>query len=116
MKTVLVLLDSKPMMFILQKMLEDLGFSVFVRSNLTDAQDLLNQDDKIDAVLLDKTIHAEPTASLIQAFPHVKFIYVSNQTEPSDIQTALDLGAAEYIMKPFDHDILQSKLSLAGLL
>lgn len=116
MKTALIVLDSKAITFILQKMLEDLGFSVFVRSDLETAHDLLGQENSPDVVFLDKTIHEEPTASLIQTFPNIKFIYVSKETAPEQIQAALDLGATEYIMKPFDHDILQSKLSLVGLL
>ena len=32
------------------------------------------------------------------------------------IKQALDAGADEYIMKPFDSDIIQSKFTLVGLL
>ncbi len=116
MKTALIILDSKAMTFILQKMLEDLGFSVFVRSNLEEAHLLLSQENAPDVVFLDKVFHTETTDSLIRTFNNTKFIYISKETSPEQIQAALDLGVTEYIMKPFDHDILQSKLSLAGLL
>ena len=110
MKTALIILDSKAMTFILQKMLEDLGFSVFVRSNLEEAHLLLSQENAPDVVFLDKVFHTETTDSLIRTFNNTKFIYISKETSPEQIQAALDLGVTEYIMKPFDHDILHIKL------
>lgn len=34
----------------------------------------------------------------------------------ASIRAALEAGADEYIMKPFDRDILEAKFSQAGLL
>ena len=47
---------------------------------------------------------------------HPQIIFCSSNTEPDKIQEALDVGVDEYIMKPFDHDILQSKIAMVGLL
>ena len=33
---------------------------------------------------------------------------------PAHIREAIDAGADEYVMKPFDHDTLQIKLQLVG--
>jgi len=46
--------------------------------------------------------------------PSVLMCTSNHQTE--DIKEALDAGANEYIMKPFDKHIMQSKLQRLGLL
>ena len=45
-----------------------------------------------------------------------KVIFCSSETAQKQISRALDAGADEYIMKPFDAGIVQSKLRLLGLL
>ena len=43
-------------------------------------------------------------------------VFCAAENEPDRIAEALDRGADEYIMKPFDGDIVAYKLSQAGLL
>ena len=43
-----------------------------------------------------------------------KIIFCSVYNEMSYIREALDAGADEYIMKPFDNDIVISKLQIVG--
>ena len=43
-------------------------------------------------------------------------IFCSARDAPADIAEALEDGADEYIMKPFDGDIIASKFAEAGLL
>ena len=43
-------------------------------------------------------------------------VFCAAENEPERIAEALDRGADEYIMKPFDGDIVAYKLSQAGLL
>ena len=43
-------------------------------------------------------------------------LFCTAKDEPDHIHQAMSLGATEYIMKPFDLDILRSKLEVAGLL
>ena len=40
----------------------------------------------------------------------------TTESSVDSIKEALGAGANEYIMKPFDSDIIQSKFSLVGLL
>jgi two-component system chemotaxis response regulator CheY len=44
-----------------------------------------------------------------------KVIFCSTETNLDRIREALDAGAAEYIIKPFDGDIVADKLALAGV-
>jgi two-component system chemotaxis response regulator CheY len=43
-------------------------------------------------------------------------VFCTTETDLKHIQEALSSGANEYIMKPFDAEIVQSKLSQLGLL
>jgi len=45
-----------------------------------------------------------------------KVIFCTTETDFSLISQAMVEGANEYIMKPFDHDILKSKLELVGVI
>jgi two-component system chemotaxis response regulator CheY len=44
-----------------------------------------------------------------------KVIFCSAETDLDRIREALDAGAAEYVIKPFDGDIVAEKLAMAGL-
>ena len=43
-------------------------------------------------------------------------LFCTTETEMTKIQQAIEAGANEYIMKPFDSEIVESKLSQVGLL
>jgi two-component system chemotaxis response regulator CheY len=45
-----------------------------------------------------------------------KIVFCTVQNAIADIARAIDAGANEYIMKPFDREIVQSKLEEIGLL
>jgi two-component system chemotaxis response regulator CheY len=39
---------------------------------------------------------------------------VTTETEASQVQRAIDAGANEYVMKPFNDDVLREKLLMLG--
>ena len=43
-------------------------------------------------------------------------VFCTTENDLSHIQEAIGAGANEYIMKPFDSDIIQAKFSQVGLL
>jgi two-component system chemotaxis response regulator CheY len=43
-------------------------------------------------------------------------VFCTVENDPEHISQALEAGAVEYIMKPFDSDIIESKFVEAGLL
>lgn len=45
-----------------------------------------------------------------------KVLFCTSESDFSKIAQALDAGADEYIMKPFDSEILASKLQMIGIL
>ena len=115
MKTALLAFDSKQFNLILSKMLGDLGFFVITTLNFDEAVSLCDEKHP-DALFLDWVFDKKDTSELLKKITfHPSVVFVSANAKKNDIEQALNLGAKEYIMKPFDNDILQSKLSMAGL-
>jgi two-component system chemotaxis response regulator CheY len=113
--------DSRSMRAIIARQLRELGFEVVEASNGRDTLAQLSQGGKIDLVLLDwnmpemdglevlQIIRAEP------AYAETRVMMVTTESEMSQVSVALDAGANEYLMKPFDRDALLEKLILLGM-
>ena len=44
-----------------------------------------------------------------------KVVFCTTENDVAHIREAIEAGADEYVMKPFDHDTLQMKLQLIGV-
>ena len=116
MQTALIAFDSKQLTLILSKMLEDFGF-VSVFANTPEQIKPMIEENNPAVLFRDWTLAGKNIGDIVKDIRQkTTVIFVSKEKEPTQIAQALDLGAAEYIMKPFDNDILQSKLAMAGLL
>lgn len=49
-------------------------------------------------------------------FEHLKVMMVTSHNKPEDLMQAIELGANEFLMKPFDEQMLQDKLRILGML
>lgn len=121
MKTCLVVDDSRVVRKVARKILEELSFSI------TEAEDgekavACCADKMPDAVLLDWNM---PVMSGIEFLKRLrgmaggempKVVFCTTENDLGHIQEALQFGANEYIMKPFDAEIIESKFSQIGLL
>jgi two-component system chemotaxis response regulator CheY len=119
-KTCLVVDDSRVIRKVSRRILEDLGFEVAEASNGVEAMAWCSAVMP-DAILLDwrmpamdgmeflHRLRAEPGGTR----PKVIFCTVENEIER--IREALDAGADEFIMKPFDGGIIAGKLDYLGL-
>jgi two-component system chemotaxis response regulator CheY len=120
-RTCLIVDDSRVIRKVARRILEDLGFDI---AEASDGMEALAwcRADMPNAILLDwnmpvlngldflRQLRAEPGGDA----PVV--VFCSVETEPLRIREALDAGAAEYIMKPFDGDIIEAKFVEAGIL
>jgi two-component system, chemotaxis family, chemotaxis protein CheY len=120
MRTCLVVDDSRVIRKVARRILEDIGYEV---AEAADGMEALAwcRAAMPDAILLDwnmpvlngieflRKLRAEPGGDT----PVVVFCTVENDL--AHIREALDAGANEYIMKPFDGDIIADKLVEAGL-
>jgi two-component system chemotaxis response regulator CheY len=119
-KTCLVVDDSRVIRKVSRRILEDLGFEVAEASNGVEALAWCSAVMP-DAILLDwrmpamdgmeflHRLRAEPGGTR----PKVIFCTVENEIER--IREALEAGADEFIMKPFDGGIIAGKLDDLGL-
>jgi two-component system chemotaxis response regulator CheY len=120
MRTCLIVDDSRVIRKVARRILEDLGFEI---AEAADGMEALAwcRAAMPDAVLLDwnmpvmngldflRAMRAEPGGQA----PKVVFCTVENDLQ--HINQALETGADEYIMKPFDGDIIASKFAEVGL-
>jgi two-component system chemotaxis response regulator CheY len=120
-KLCLVVDDSRVVRKVARRILEDLGVEVAEAGDGVEALAWV-RTAMPDFILLDwnmpvmngmeflRKLRTEPGGQA----PQVVFCSVENDLDR--IREALDEGACEYIMKPFDGDIVASKLALAGVL
>ncbi|WP_334161131.1 response regulator [Phenylobacterium sp.] len=120
MKTCLVVDDSRVIRKVARRILEELGFEV---AEAADGAEALAWCRVVmpDAVLVDwqmpvmggmdflRRLRLEPGGQA----PRVVFCSVENEIDR--IREAIDSGADEYIMKPFDGEIMAYKLAAAGV-
>jgi two-component system chemotaxis response regulator CheY len=120
-KLCLVVDDSRVVRKVARRILEDLGFEVAEAGDGAEAL-AWARSAMPDVILLDwnmpvmngmeflRRLRLEPGGQA------PKVVFCSVETDLDRIREALDEGASEYIMKPFDGDIVASKLMLAGAL
>ena len=120
MKTCLVVDDSRVIRKVARRILEELGFEVAEASDGADALSFC-RTTMPDAILLDwhmpvmggleflRRLRLEPGGE------DPRVIFCSAETRLARIREALDQGAEEFIMKPFDADIVVGKLAQAGV-
>ena len=113
MNTALIFFDSPLLSLIVQKMVADMGMA-FITAK--DEKEFSKALSKANIVLTD-TLYQGKENPFLQTMKRRKipFLIISDKDNPDDIKKALKKGAGEYIIKPFDHDILQSKLSIMGI-
>jgi len=121
MKTCLVVDDSRVIRMVARKILQEMQFQV---REAADGQEALARccEEMPDAVLLDWNMPVMDGIEFLAALRQVPngdgpvVIFCTTENDASQIQRALEQGASEYIMKPFDSEILQMKFAQVGLL
>jgi two-component system chemotaxis response regulator CheY len=118
MKTCLIVDDSKVIRKVARHILEALQFEV---SEAADGSEALGECErqKPDVILLDWNMPVMSGIDFLRAYRSsvnsaAKVIFCTTENGFGHIQAAIDAGADEYVMKPFDRETLQSKLQLVG--
>jgi two-component system chemotaxis response regulator CheY len=120
-KNCLVVDDSRVIRKVARRILEDLQFEI---DEAADGLEALNSCRRRmpDAILLDWNM---PVMTGIEFLRQLRrenggerpiVVFCTTENDADHIGEALDAGADEYIMKPFDGDIIQSKFNQAGLI
>jgi two-component system chemotaxis response regulator CheY len=119
MKTCLIVDDSRVIRKVSRHILETLGFVVDEAEHGRAALDMC-QTEMPDVVLLDWNM---PVMTGIEFLAHLrkcpggekpKVVFCTTENDVAHIREAIEAGADEYVMKPFDHETLQIKLQLVG--
>lgn len=121
MKSCLIVDDSKVIRMVAKKILQELGFETSEAEDGEIAYQLCLAKLP-DAVLLDWNM---PNMNGIEFLRKLRelpggdapmVVFCSTENDIEHIQEAIMSGANEYIMKPFDSEILQAKFSQVGLI
>jgi len=121
MKQALIVDDARAMRAILGKFLTELGFEVHEAASGVAALVAIRKMPVPDIVLVDWNMPEMDGCEFLQrireedAFANVPVMMVTTESEMDRVQVALDAGANEYLMKPFDKEALLEKLMLLGV-
>ena len=119
MKTVLVIDDSAAIRLAIRRILEKIGYTVDEAADGVEALERVSASPsavvcdidmpRMDGLAFLRELRSRP------AHTAVPVIMCTTHSSFAKIREALTLGANEYIMKPFDADIIATKLAQCGV-
>ena len=121
MSVCLVVDDSRVVRKVARRILEELGFSC---EEAEDGQQAYEQCGKKmpEAILLDWNMPVMSGIEFLEKLRSMpsgqnpKVVFCTTENDMAHIQRAIMAGANEYIMKPFDTEIIKSKFIQIGLI
>ena len=120
-KTCLIVDDSRIVRKVTRRIIQSLGFKCIEAEDGAHALETCLKEMP-DIIVIDwqmpnmtgidflKTMNTTHTSNM------AKVIFCTTENDVRNIREALKNGAAEYIMKPFDSDIMRSKMFFAGVI
>ena len=118
----LIVDDSKAMRAIVGRIVKQIGFEVLEAGNGVEGLEQLKIHGDVELILVDwnmpemngieflHAVRSQPGASAL------KMLMVTTASDMAHINTAIEAGANEYLMKPFTKDAMVSKLQMLGIL
>lgn len=121
MKSCLIVDDSRVVRKVASRIVSDLGFET------REAEDGQKAYESCmaampDAIILDWNMPVMSGIEFLEKLrqmqngSHPKVVFCTTENDIAHIQRAMQAGANEYIMKPFDSEIIQSKFQQIGLI
>lgn len=120
MKSCLVVDDSRVVRKVARRIVEDLGFSCEEAEDGQKACDACSVAMP-DVILLDWNMPVMTGIEFLEKLRQMpngntpKVVFCTTENNMDHITRAMQAGANEYIMKPFDSDIIESKFSQIGV-
>jgi len=116
----LIVDDSRFVRTYLRGLLEPKGIACQEAADGQAGLELLASEGPFDLVLVDWNMPVMGGLEMLRQLRaggngHPKVLMVTTEAENDSIVRALESGADEYLMKPFDDDALSQKLALLGL-
>jgi two-component system chemotaxis response regulator CheY len=116
----LIVDDSRFVRTLLRGLLEERGIECEEAADGRAGLDLLNFGTVFELVLVDWNMPVMNGLEMVtmlraEGFSAVKVMLITTEAENEFITHALDAGADEYLMKPFDEEAFDEKLRMLGL-
>jgi two-component system chemotaxis response regulator CheY len=116
----LIVDDSRFVRDYLRGLLEEKGIECEEAADGRAGMAHLKESDHFDLALVDWNMPVMDGFDMLrhmraEGFDDVKVMMVTTEAENDFILRALDAGADEYMMKPFDNEALTEKLAMLGL-
>ena len=121
MKLCLIVDDSRVVRKVARRITEDLGFECEEAEDGQKAYEFC-ETRMPDAIILDWNMPIMSGSECLDKLREMeggkdpKVIFCTTENDINHIQRAIGAGANEYIMKPFDNEIIASKFKQVGLL
>jgi two-component system chemotaxis response regulator CheY len=119
---VLIIDDSRAIRMILGRDMRGLGFEVFEAGNGLEALDKLQEIGVVDLALVDWNMPEMNGYEFLCAarakdeLADMRIMMVTTEAEISQMVKALEAGANEYVIKPFNKEAIEEKIRLIGLI
>ncbi len=121
MKTCLIVDDSRVVRKVASRIVHDLGFKCLEAENGQIACDICEKEMP-EAIILDWNMPIMSGIEFLEKLRQMdngnypKVVFCTTENDMDHIQRAINAGANEYIMKPFDSEIIESKFIQVGLI
>jgi two-component system, chemotaxis family, chemotaxis protein CheY len=122
MPTALVVDDSRAIRMILTRMLSDYGYEVLQAGDGRQALSALSEKPDVSLAMVDWNMPEMNGLEFVQQVradqsrAGLRIVMVTTETQMDQMVTALEAGADEYVMKPFNKEIIEDKLRLIGVI
>ncbi len=116
MGTVLLVDDARTVRSICRRIMESMGYTALEAENGQVALDMVRRHPEIELILLDWNMPVMDGLSLLKAVraeplpQQPKIVMCTTEAEFTQIATAIQAGADEYVMKPFTEDVIREKV------
>jgi len=121
MKSCLIVDDSSVVRKVASRIIRDLGFECFEAEDGQKAYEFCSEKMP-DAIILDWNMPVMSGIEFLEKLRQMengngpKVVFCTTENDIGHIQRAMHAGANEYIMKPFDSEIIESKFVQIGLI
>lgn len=113
MKTILIVEDNEAIIKGLKYLLEQEQFQVIACKSIEETMNIIGKQD-IDLVVLDITLpdgSGYELCEYIKKYTNTPIIFLTAREEEQDVVKGLDMGAEDYIIKPFRNKELVSRIN-----
>ena len=116
-KNILIIEDDETQRLSLKRILEAEGYTALLAADSAELTAILDDEKELHLILMDiglPWINGFELAEMMKQHPDLNklpLVFLSAQAEQEDFARARDVGASDYIKKPFDIDKLKQVVS-----